>query len=159
MVALIFCTIVPCVLGAFLTLFTVFGIHYTVTGNELLPFICRITDWLDTASDAVTVITIIAMVLITGYCVYAGLVYLGNFKFFIGEPEESTITFNIVELYDNKLKVDVSESSSFSLLQILMGVWNYFLLPVLAFVLITAFGWLVFIIQLIRYLTGAIDLD
>lgn len=158
MVALVFCTIVPCVFGSFLTLFMIFGIHYTVTGQEIVPFFCRITDWLDTASDAVSVITIIGMVMVGAYCVYAGLVYLGNFRFFIGEPEECTISFNIMELYDNKLRVDVSSSEDFSFLQILMGLWNYVLLPILAFVLISALGWLVFIIQLIRHIRGSIEL-
>lgn len=158
MAALVFCTIVPCVFGSFLTLFMVFGIHYTVTGQEIIPFFCRITDWLDTASDVVTVIAIIVLVAVGGYCVYAGLVYLGNFRFFIGEPEEDFITFNIVELYDNKLRVEVTPGERFSLAQILMGIWNYLLLPVLAFVLITALGWLVFIIQLVRYVRGSIDL-
>ncbi len=160
MVGLIFCTIVPCVLGVFLVLFTVFSLQYTIMGRETIPFICRLTDWLDSAgSDSVLpLVVLILMILIAIYCVYAGLVYLGNFKFLIGEPEDTTITYDIVELYKDKLKVTVSESSSFSVAQLLMGLWNYILLPILAFVFITAFGWLVFIVQLIRYLRGTIVL-
>lgn len=149
---ILFTTIIPEILGIIDIAFIVFGIHYTVTRQEIIPIICRFTDWLDSSSwEGTPIVGLVIMLVILIYVVVAGLVNLSNLIMVVGEPENSYIEFSVRELYSGKYSVSASEGSEYSIAQIFKMVWNYFLLPILALVIILAFGWLTFIIQTIIY--------
>ena len=152
---LFFVSLFPCIIGLFSTFFwfAFFGGAYVESsGIDTSKFLCKMYDvyqWLDKL-DKLGVALFFVAFFGTIYVGYSGLLYLGNFSWIIGEPEECEITFNIVEVYRDKLYVDVGSESKYSAAQIMMGFWNFVLLPILAYLFITFFGWLVFIIQKIR---------
>lgn len=147
MIELIFCTIVPCILGLTTTLTVFCWIYELTTGVILIDFVSDLLAFLDSSDNSIRWIVLISLILIVVYVGYSGLIYIGNFKFLVGEPENTVITYNIVEVYNDKLRVTVDSSDEYSFTQILMEFWNFILLPICAYIFITLFGWLVFIIQ------------
>lgn len=149
---ILFTTIIPEILGIIDVAFIIFSIHYTITGQEIVPIICRFTDWLNNSSwEGTPLVGLIVMGLIFIYVVVAGLVNLSNLKAVVGDPENSYIEFSVKEIYSGHYSISASEGSAFSITQLFKLLWNYVLLPIIGLIVILAFGWLTFIIQTIIY--------